>query len=352
MTLKTEPIGSVPRSKELQETIAAFSANEIDEDVYDTTLNDAVEETVRRFEETGSPVITDGEQTKSSFVTYPLTGVTSLDPSGVVIPFEDGHSRQLPVINSGPFRFGAYAGDFLPRVKKFANVPIKQAVISASAMSLLYPESGVEGYSKEEFLSDLIDESEKDIRSCFEHGASNVQIDFTEARLALKLDPSGGLLRSFVDLNNQVLARFSEEERAKIGVHTCPGGDHDSTHSADVPYRDLIPDLFKMNVGSFYMQMASEENPDEALKLVADNLDENQRVFVGVIDVCDEKVESVETVVERILHAAKFIPVEKLGTTDDCGFSPFSDDIATSRDVAFEKIANRIKATEIASQKL
>jgi 5-methyltetrahydropteroyltriglutamate--homocysteine methyltransferase len=49
----------------------------------------------------------------------------------------------------------------------------------------------------------------------------------------LKLDPSGGLLKSFIDLNNRVISRFSEEER-KIGIHSCPGGDHDSTHSADV----------------------------------------------------------------------------------------------------------------------
>ena len=82
-------------------------------------------------------------------------------------------------------------------------------------------------------------EAAADIRGALDKGAHNVQIDFTEGRLAVKLDPSGQLLRSFIDLNNRVLAGFSAQERRRIGVHTCPGGDQDSTHSADVDYVQL-----------------------------------------------------------------------------------------------------------------
>lgn len=52
-----------------------------------------------------------------------------------------------------------------------------------------------------------------------------------------------------MDLINQVLDNFSAEERANIGLHTCPGGDCDSVHSADVPYHSLLPSLFKINAG-------------------------------------------------------------------------------------------------------
>jgi 5-methyltetrahydropteroyltriglutamate--homocysteine methyltransferase len=65
--------------------------------------------------------------------------------------------------------------------------------------------------------------------------------------LSLKLDPSGTLLRSFIALNNKVLDRFTPEERLRIGVHVCPGGDRDSTHSADVDYAALLPDLFRFS---------------------------------------------------------------------------------------------------------
>jgi 5-methyltetrahydropteroyltriglutamate--homocysteine methyltransferase len=350
--IPTESVGSVPRPRELQEAIVAFSQGNLSAEKLNEHFDEVVKETIHRLEATGSPIITDGEQTKSSFVTYPLDGLDNLTGDGVVIPFEDGHSRQLPKLTKGPFRYSAFAGNYLPRAKKFATRPLKQAVISASAMSLLYPPDGLPDYSQEEFIRDLIKQSVADIRSCFDNGAEHVQIDFTEARLAIKLDPSKGLLRQFIDLNNQVLSHFSDEERQRIGFHTCPGGDHDSTHSADVDYAELIPLFLSLNAGNFYMQMASETDPERSLKIIGENIRPNQRVYVGVIDVINEEIETPETVCERILTAAKYIPVKQLGTTDDCGFSPFSDDVATSRETAFAKITARVEGTKLASEKL
>ena len=352
MTIPTEPIGSLPRPAELQKAQVDFAAGSISAEELDRLYDKAVQDTVESFEASGSPIITDGEQTKSSFATYSLTNLDNLAPDGVVIPFEDGHTRQLPRLTKGPFRYGEFAGSYLTRAKKYASRPLKQAVISASAMSLLYPADGIEGYSQEQFLEDLVESAVADIRSCFENGAQNVQIDFTEGRLAIKLDPSKGLLKQFVDLNNRVLSHFTPEERERIGVHVCPGGDHDSTHSADVPYGELIPNLMELNVGSFYVQMASEEDPDGALGDIAAHIKPHQRVFVGVTDVNNPEVETPEIVRDRVLAAAKHIPVAQLGTTDDCGFSPFSDDTGTSREIAFAKVAARVQGTELAAERL
>lgn len=352
MSIPTEPVGSIPRPVELQHALNAFSRGEITDDALGTLFDDAVRDTIARFEECGSPVVSDGEQAKSSFATYPLESLDNLASDGVVIPFDDGHTRQLPRITAGPFRYGTYAGSYLPRAKKYATRPVKQAVISASAMSLLYPADGLEEYSQEQFMDDLVKHATADIRSCLDNGAHHVQIDFTEARLAIKLDPSKGLLQQFIDTNNRVLSNFTPEERQRIGVHTCPGGDHDSTHSADIDYSELIPMLLTLDVGSFYMQMASEKEPERALRLVGEHLKPNQRAFIGVIDVVNEEVESDETVRDRVLAAAEHIPPEQLGTTDDCGFSPFSDDVATSRDTAFAKIGARVRGTRMAAEQL
>ncbi len=351
-SIPTEPVGSLPRPGELQEAMVAFSNNDISSEKLDQLFDEVVKETIERFEATGSPVISDGEQTKSSFVTYPLDSLTNLSNEGIVIPFEDGHTRQLPTLTSGPFRYSSYAGSYLPRAKKFASKPLKQAVISASAMSLLYPQDGLPEYSQAQFIHDLIEQSAADIRSCFDQGAKHVQVDFTEARLAIKLDPSKQLLQQFIDLNNQVLTHFTEEERRRIGFHTCPGGDHDSTHSADVDYAELIPLFLTLNAGNFYMQMASEQDPEKSLKIIAEHLQPHQRVYIGVIDVINEQVETPEVVRDRVLTAAEYIPLDQLGTTDDCGFSPFGDDIATSRDTAFAKIKARVDGTRMAEEKL
>jgi 5-methyltetrahydropteroyltriglutamate--homocysteine methyltransferase len=349
--MQTEPIGSIPRPASLLQAMGAFQDGKIGQAALDVGYDAALRDTIVRFEETGSPVIRDGEQTKPSFATYPLVGL-SLAPDGVMIPFADGHTRQLPRLTAGPFRYGVHARSFLERARGYTKLPMKQAVISASAMSLLYPSDGIPGYSHEAFITDLLNEAEADIRGALDAGATVVQIDFTEGRLSLKLDPSGGLLRSFVHLNNQVLARFNDAERQRIGVHVCPGGDKDSTHSADVDYAGLLPELFQMQVGRFYLQMASERDRARVLKIVAQQLRPNHMVFVGVIDPIDPKVESADEVRERVLEAASLLPVAQLGTTDDCGFSPFADDMSTARDVAFAKIRARVEGTAMAAKEL
>lgn len=348
MKIPTEPIGSIPRPQEL---INAIKANASEAEIA-SLMDNALKDTLRQLEQTGSPVISDGEQSKPSFATYPIHGLKSLAPDGVVIPFADGHTRQLPKLTAAGFRYQTYSSRYLEKAKQLTKLPVKQAVISASAISLLYPQEGIPGYSRDQFISDLINEAEADIRKNLEAGAHCVQIDFTEARLAIKLDPSKGLLKMFIDLNNQVLDRFTEAERKKIGVHTCPGGDHDSTHSADIPYVELLPLLFELHAGNFYLEYAAESNKPAVLQAIKKSIKPGQRVFLGVTNVLDPRVETPEEVCNLILDAAKVIPVAQLGTCDDCGFSPFADDDSTAREIAFAKIKARIAGTRLAEQKL
>ncbi len=352
MRLPTEPIGSLPRPDELVEGLRAYQAGNLSKDALDGMYDRALRATIEAFEDTGSPVITDGEQAKPSFLTYPIEGAPNVEPDGIEIPFDAGHTRQLPRLAEGPFQYETYAVEYLKRAQAHADAPVKQSVISASALSFLYPEEGIDGYSQEAFLDDLVDEVESDIRQCLEAGAHAVQMDFTEGRLAVKLDPSKDLLRQFVALNNRVLDRFSEAERERIGIHTCPGGDRHSTHSADVDYAELLPLLFEMNAGRFYMQFASEAEPGRVLDIVREHSTGEQTIFLGVTDVNDPRVESAEEVRDTVLRAAETLPVERLGTTDDCGFSPFGDDRSTARRTAFSKIEARVKGTEMASEAL
>lgn len=350
MTIPTEQIGSVPRPAALLQGMADHAAGKIGSDEFGQLQQQALRETIQRLEETGSPVITDGEQTKPSFVTYPIDGLFGLAAGGVSIPFADGHERQLPVLTIGPFRYQAFAASYLTVAQGYASAPVKQAVIAPSALSLLYPAEPIDGYSRDAFLADLADQAERDIRQCLDAGADSVQLDFTEGRLSVKLDPSKGVLEQFIALNNLVLDRFDESDRARIGVHTCPGGDQDSTHSLDVDYAELLPSLFRLHAGRFYLQLASEPDRRRVLSIVRDNLRPDQRVFVGVTDPIDPVVETPEQVRDRVLEAAEFIPAGQLGSCDDCGFAPFGDDTSTSREIAFAKITARVQGTALAER--
>jgi len=351
MTVPTEPIGSIPRPLPLIDAVSALGDDT--DPKLDPLYDEAIRDTICRFEATGSPVITDGEQRKyHNFLTYSVHGLPNTAPDGFKIPFAAGHVRRMPRLTKGPFRYRRYADSYLDVAMRYAHVPLKQAVISPSALSLMYPADGIHGYSREQFIDDLLREHETEIRRCLHKGAQKVQVDFTEGRLAMKIDPSGHLLNSFIDLNNLALSRFSPEERRRIGVHTCPGNDFDSTHSADVDYAELLPSLFELKAGNFYIALAGERDRRHVLKIIRKYRKPDHRVFIGVTAPADPRIETAEEVRDRVLEARDYIPVEYLGTTDDCGFSPFSDDTSTSRDTAFAKIRARVLGTALAAKRI
>ena len=155
----------------------------------------------------------------------------------------------------------------------------------------------------------------------------------------------------FVALNNRVLDHFRPEERRRIGVHTCPGGDRDSTHSADVDYAGLLPVLFQHHAGRFYVQLASERtrvgpaDHPPAPTARSDGLrgrDRSDRPGGR------NRRSGLRPGAGRCQACAR----SHLGTTDDCGFAPFADDASTSREVAFQKIRARVDGTALAARRL
>ncbi len=376
--IPTEPVGSLPRPTKLQAAFADYDAGKITKEQLEAEQEEAVRDSISRMEAAGAPIVSDGEQWWSSFATYPFTDTLAgtglapnLAPGGQYFAiFADGHYRQLPRLTGGPFRYKTYAADTLARSIQFATKPMKQAVIAPSMLALLYPlNEEVPGYPREQFEEDICNECEQDIRRAFEAGAARVSIDFTEGRLATRADPrnpwtGAGMLPHFIELINRVLDRFTVEERSRIGIHTCPGGDRDSVHSADVPYSNLLPNMFQLNAGYFLMQMASERDKDPVYELIGQHSRDDangvpQMCYIGVTNPQNPRVESPQEVRDALVRAANFIPKERLGATDDCGFSPFSIDEKPShgspeyaREVAFQKIRNRVEGTRLAAEKL
>jgi methionine synthase II (cobalamin-independent) len=310
MPIPTELVGSLPRPMKLQEAYADYDEGKISFEQLQASQDVAAWESIKRLEAIGEPYVTDGEQRESSFATYNLTDTLAgtgladgLAGDGQFFAiFDDGHNRQLPRITKGPFRYKTYAFEFVAKNKAIASHPVKQAVISPSMMMLLYPLDGeIDGYSRDQFLADCIDEAEKDIRQCFDAGAVRVSVDFTEGRLANKNDSRNpwtgkNMLQEFIDLNNRLFDRFTAEERRNIGIHTCPGGDCDSVHSKEVPYELLLSHMFEMNAGYFLIQCASEDDRESIYEMCGKYSREDadgvaQVCFMGVINPLTPDVE-------------------------------------------------------------
>ncbi|KAF5387267.1 hypothetical protein D9757_006818 [Collybiopsis confluens] len=381
MPIPTELVGSLPRPTYLQKAYADYDAGKINQEEFIKVQDRAVEDSLERLKETGETSITDGDQRWVGFILYPFIETfggkglaDNMDPEGIKFPFDDGHFRQIPRLTRGPFKYRTYAFKNLERsIALSKGFPMKQTVIAPSMAYLTYPiDEEIPGYPRAQFVEDIIDECERDVRGCFATGAKRVSIDFTEGRTALKNDPNNpwtqaSLLDTFVSMINRVLDRFTPAERVNIGIHTCPGADCDSNHSIEVNYHSLLPSLFKLNAGYFLMQLAS--HPPEYRTSVYKDIGKHIRkdangvkqiAFVGLTDTLNPTIETPEQVCESLLEASKYIPLDQLGATDDCGFSPFSDDVKprhggnpdAARDVAFAKITARMKGVKMASEKL
>ncbi len=96
-------------------------------------LNDfytrAVQTTIEQLEATGSPILTDGEQTKPSFLTYPISTLFNeyytFSSDCFSLKFADGHQRLLPRLTKSPFRYAIYAHTYIDAAKQLTQLPIK-----------------------------------------------------------------------------------------------------------------------------------------------------------------------------------------------------------------------------------
>ena len=299
-------------------------------------------------------MITDGEQRKyHNFWTYCVHGLPNTAPDGFKIPFAAGHTRRMPRLTAGRSATSAMR-TAISMSRSAMRTPAQAGGDLAIGAEPDVSRRESAGYSREEFIDDLLSEHETEIRRCLQKGAHKVQIDFTEGRLAMKLDPSG---RSAAQLHRseQSGARrgSSREERQRIGVHTCPGGDRDSTHSADVDYAELLPEPVRAEGRQFLYRAGRRAGPRRVLKIIREYIKPEQRVFVGVV-VADRSAASrpPRKCATACWRRREYIPLDQLGTTDDCGFSPFCDDTSTTRDTAFAKIRARVAGTALAAEAL
>ncbi|MEQ3551815.1 5-methyltetrahydropteroyltriglutamate--homocysteine methyltransferase [Pseudonocardia nematodicida] len=358
--IPTEPVGSLPRPQALLDAYAAFAAGRLDQAAVEQAQDDAVRDTLERYRATGAPIVSDGEQRRSSFAAYPVTGSpgAAASPPGDPAVVADGHGRPFRPAGDGPFRYRAYAGDTLARSIRLTTLPMKQPVVSPSTLALLHPPH------ERTRDQDLVDECERDIRSAFAAGAVRVSVDYSDRRLAGGDDPGphGGATGRGVGLIRAVLERFTARERMHVGVHTCvPPG---SGPGAGPGYLQLLPEILGLDAGYFLLQLAGEPDHDAICAVIGAHLRGDAGgltpvVHLGVIDTRSPHVESAREVADVLVRAAVHIPAEQLGSTDDCGFSPFSRDprpldglTDLARGIAFRKIRSRVEGTLLAAEKL
>ena len=122
--------------------------------------------------------------------------------------------------------------------------------------------------------------------------------------------------------------------------------------------------MFDINAGYFLIQLASERDKEPVFGSIGEHLRDDadgvtQMAYIGSTVTQSPRVEAPQEIADNLVRAANFMPKERIGSTDDCGFSPFSIDEKPNhgspdyaRDVAFQKIKSRVEGTRLAAEKL
>ena len=354
------PVGSLPRSPKLQDAYAAFTKDTIERKELDKIIEEEIKDVLKNYEKIdGNPILTTGEVEKPNFLTYFLDkGFIQLgkpnqeDRKGFTIEFEGHHAREMAVLSESqtPFKFAHYGDEWVPVLKKYTNKPFKATVIAPSAVSLIYVKE-IPGYTKDQFLADVVNECVKDIKKCIASGASEIGMDMTEATYALKVDPSGGVLKNMNSLIDAVCDKLSAKELDMVTLHTCFGADNFTNHNYS-NFKDVYPALLKTKIKNFHLPFASlgESNFEAVLDCLKDNMG-NKNLYLGFVSHLAKDVEVPSRVAERIVMATKFLG-KPIGASECCGYSPFCNDLTTTREWAFEKIRARVEGAKIASKQL
>lgn len=326
--IRTTVIGSYPFPGWLEyssQNLDKFGAADIEE-----MVDDAVIAAVHDQVTSGLDVITDGEQTRLDFNLSFYGFIKGLKPNHAETrvfgpPAHDQRGKHS-IIEALTAPNGLGAVEEFNRLKKLAPAgPVLKASIPGpyTLSGRMIPDGKIykDRFDITEAILPFVN---NELKKLVEAGCTEITIDEPSMSCyAYKEDT-----KRFVDIFNRTLEGVVG--KARLSTHLCFG----NFKGRPVGYRKLhpmLPDFLDINVDEIHIEMANREFDE--IELLA-QFAEAKDVAVGIIDVKNYYIETVEDVVERIEHCLKYVPAEKLAVAPDCGLSQ------TARWAAKKKLAN------------
>ena len=331
--LRTTVVGSYPFPGWLEfasKNLDKFGAADIEE-----LIDDAVIAAIHDQVTAGLDVITDGEQTRLdfnlSFYGY-IKGIenneTETRKFGPAAHDQRGKNNIISELKA-PGGLGVVK-EYL-RLKKLAPAgPVLKASVPGpyTLSGRLLPNNTYK--DRYEITEALLPMIRKELEDLVAAGCVEITVDEPSMSCyAYKEDT-----RRFVDIFNRTVKPIVG--KCNLSTHLCFG----NFKGRPVGYRSIkpmLPDFLDLSVDEIHIEMANREFAEiELLKVFA----EQMNVAVGIIDVKNYYIETVDDVVERINRCLKYIPAEKLSVAPDCGLSQ------TARWASRQKLTNMVKGAK------
>jgi len=331
-------VGSFLRPERLKEARRAFDNGDIGYDELKKVEDETITELVSKLKELGYHVITDGEFRRA---TWYLDFMWALDgvghkPTKTGLPFHGEDAIVDDTYLVGKLRLSGEHPfvDHFRFVKQFEdeNTVAKQTIPSPAQFlaQFLFPfnlESTFAQYESEEaFIDDVVEVYNEFIRQLYDAGCRNLQLD--DCTWGMFTNKSGSILfgttkegtvevqKKYKDVNNRVIDAAPDD--LVVTTHVCRGNYH-STYISSGPY-DAVADVLlgEENVSAFFLEFDDERSGGfEPLAKVP----EDKKVVLGLVTTKRPELEDKAVLHARIKEASKYVPLERLYLSPQCGFA-------------------------------
>ena len=331
-------VGSFLRTERLKEARRAFDNGNIGYDELKKVEDETITELVSKLKELGYHVITDGEFRRA---TWYLDFMWALDgvghkPTKTGLPFHGEDAIVDDTYLVGKLRLSGEHPfvDHFRFVKQFEdeNTVAKQTIPSPAQFlaQFLFPfnlESTFAQYESEEaFIDDVVEVYNEFVRQLYDAGCRNLQLD--DCTWGMFTNKSGSILfgttkegtveiqKKYKDVNNRVIDAAPDD--LVVTTHVCRGNYH-STYISSGPY-DAVADVLlgEENVSAFFLEFDDERSGGfEPLAKVP----EDKKVVLGLVTTKRPELEDKAVLHARIKEASKYVPLERLYLSPQCGFA-------------------------------
>ena len=369
----TTHAGSLPRPNELADLIwKQMDEGSVDQSELDDRLDSAVAEVVAKQRAAGIDIVSDGEMSKTGFSTYVGDRFSGFDgrsefQADDVADFPDLAMRLFATPSMAHVVFSNCVGPVELKDREAVHKDIERlkgalgdddasgafmGAVSPGQIAFNYPDQHYG--SHEEYLGALADALKYEYNAIIDAGL-NLQIDSPDMAMAAHCRSVGSSVGDWhhhlplaVEALNAALEGIPPE---KVRFHVC-WGNYGGPHHKDVPLRDIIEQVYKVNAGTIYPEGANPRHEHEWRVFEEAKLPDDKKIILGTIDVKSNYIEHPQVVADRLVRLAKIVGKDRVMGGTDCGFDTFIRFSLVDPKVAWLKLQSLAQGAELASSQV
>ncbi len=337
-----EVVGSLLRPDDLVAARGRLEAGEMEPSDFKHLEDHAVDEAIELQTQAGIDVITDGEQRRFAFYGHLVDSYAGFDKlGGWAIPFRDESGEQLvlqrPVVVEKLTPLRNMCAEEFTYVRARTGKAAKVTMLSAQQAAAYYdPEKSKGAYpTRDAYLADIVDASRKEVDELVRLGCTYVQIDGPQYGALLDSSLREGyrqrgsdpekLIDTTIDMDNAIISGHPE---ITFGLHICRGNNQ-SKFYAEGDYGPIARIFQRTRFDRFLLEYDDQRSGGfEPLKHVP----EDRFVVLGLVTTKKPQLEPDDELKRRIEEASRFVPLERLALSPQCGFASTMAGNRISRD--------------------